>query len=175
MKNVRIVARILHLLSKAIAIVYLLSALYSLFVFAANELFSGFSWIEVTQQGRFTIMYPFTKTPFLLGEYHFEFILMMLIAIAGYGVFGWLLGEVFKVFKQEKLFTENGVQALTVFYLANFIVPVTVLFISFFLEGYFRDLVVFTMLHAVIGVFAYFMASIFNQGVLLQNDQDLTI
>ncbi len=175
MKNVRIIASILFLISRAVAVVYLATAVYAMLVIAINEAFSGISWIEITQQGRFTIMYPFTKTAFLLGEYHGEFMLMMMLGVVGYGVFAWLLSEVFKVFRQEKLFTQQGVHTLTVFYAANFIVPITVLLISLFFEDYIQYLIVFTLLHAVIGVFAYFMASIFNQGLLLQNDQDLTI
>jgi hypothetical protein len=175
MKNVRIISGILFLISRAVAVVYLATAVYAILIITVHEAFSGISWIEITQQGRFTIMYPFTKTPFLLGEYHGEFMLMMMLGVVGYGVFAWLLSEVFKVFRQEKLFTQHGVYALTVFYMANFIVPVSVLLISLFFEEYIRYLIVFTLLHAVIGIFAYFMASIFNQGVLLQNDQDLTI
>ncbi|MBC5773126.1 DUF2975 domain-containing protein [Pontibacter sp. KCTC 32443] len=175
MKNVRIIASILFLISRAVAVVYFVTALYATLVLAANEVFSGISWVETTAQGRFTIMYPFTKTPFLLGEYTFEFILMMMLGVVGYGTFAWLLSEVFKIFKQEKLFTQNGVQTLTIFYMANFIVPTVVLLISLFFEEYIQYLIVFTLLHGVIGIFAYFMASIFNQGVLLQNDQDLTI
>ena len=36
------------------------------------------------------------------------------------------------------------------------------------------DILRITLLHLVIGVFAYFMAAIFKQGVHLQEEQDLT-
>jgi hypothetical protein len=73
------------------------------------------------------------------------------------------------------LFTQYGIGRLKGFYLANLIIPgATILLTSFFTEVDDTS-VIFIALHFILGVFAFFLAAIFRQGVHLQNQQDLII
>jgi hypothetical protein len=178
MKNVKVLSAILHLISKAMAVLYIATACYAALVFLLAKKAGGSPLsplLEIRQPGQFVIMLPFTHTPFLLGDYTTRYILPMLFATAAYGIFAWLLGDVFKVFKQEKLFTRQGVRKLTLFYWVNLVVPPLILILSTFFTDDHRDFLNITILHGIIGIFAFFMASIFNQGVALQDEQDYTL
>lgn len=170
MKSVRLVSKFLFLITRIAATGYFLSFLLSAIAFATN-----WNLNLIDEQRRFEIYYPFTKSPYLLGEFNQGYILMFLLLLGLYAIFFYLAGNVFKVFTYQKLFTTNGILQLKRFYLGNFIFPsLAILFISFF---YHLDspVEIFVMLHALLGVFTYFLAAIFKQGVNLQNEQDLII
>ncbi|MCY1227005.1 hypothetical protein D9M72_392600 [compost metagenome] len=99
----------------------------------------------------------------------------MIAFIALYGIFFWLLGNIFKTFRGKKLFTQQGVRRLSIFYLLNFIVPLPFLIGHIAYSYEVEILVSLSVLHFVLGVFAYFMAVIFKQGLNLQTEQDLYI
>ena len=174
MKNVKVVAAILYYLSRILAIMYLASAAYVLIVLMLAR--SGSSRLfDTSETGRFVIMYPFTQTPFLLGDNTTGFITSMIGLLIGYGIFAWLISNVFKVYLQPRLFTATAVRTLSIFYLFNFIVPLLVILGVTILKGELRDVIIISILHGIIGIFIYFMAAIFKQGVSLQTEQDLTI
>jgi Protein of unknown function (DUF2975) len=176
MKAVRLIANILFYLTRTAAVLYLATTLYTLLVIALAE--AGVSWapIEISGDGGFSIFYPFTKTPFLLGDYNGKYLAMMIVLIGFYGLFLWLLSEVFNAFRQQKLFTPKNVRRLVRFYITNLTVPLPALIITaFFYNEGLRDVTVITFLHLVIGIFAFFMAAIFKQGLVLQEEQDLTL
>lgn len=179
MKTVRFVATILFYLTRILASLYLIS-----FVYSAVVLFLSFqsdvTWnpIVMTADNGFEILYPFTDAPFLLGEYTKLFILEMLLGIGLYGVFLWLLSDVFLAFRQPKLFTSDSVKKLSRFYIVNLTIPGIVFLILSLFSDFSEersDMVMLTVLHFIIGIFIFFMASIFKQGVELQNEQDLYI
>ena len=89
-------------------------------------------------------------------------------------MFLWLLSGVFHAFKQVKLFTAKGVVQLSRFYITNLLVPFLFLLLFLLFRNEMSDLLRIILLHVIIGVFAYFMAAIFKQGLLLQEEQDLT-
>jgi hypothetical protein len=124
----------------------------------------------------FSVFYPFTTAPFLNGDYNLPYIVFyFLLPISLYGLFFLLVSNVFKVFFQPRLFTEYGIGRLKGFYLANLIIPgATILLTSIFTEVD-NASIVFVALHFILGVFAFFLAAIFKQGVHLQNQQDLII
>jgi hypothetical protein len=93
----------------------------------------------------------------------------------GYGVFAWLISDVFKVYLQPVLFTAKAVRKLKVFYLFNFFAPVLFLIGAVLFAEEIKDIVIISILHFIIGIFVFFMAAIFQQGVSLQTEQDLTI
>ena len=171
MHTVKIVARALFWFSRMLAILYL--ALTALSLIALT---TGYGLRLAENQSKFQVLLPFTQQSILLGDYNAAYILNYFLApVALYGCFFWLLGNVFRVFYQQRLFTIQGVRQLRIFYLANFIVPLLVLFLhSFFVEVE-EETMVLTVLHLTIGVFAYFLAAIFRQGLQLQNEQDLYI
>ena len=82
----------------------------------------------------------------------------------------------FSVFKQPKLFTKYGVNRLKWFYLANIFVPIlTILLATIFAKEKEEGLAWGAIIHFFLGVFAFFFAALFKQGLHLQNEQDLYI
>nr|WP_294936958.1 DUF2975 domain-containing protein [uncultured Flavobacterium sp.] len=171
MKLVRIISTILFFLSRILAIAYILTALH-LFVSVVFKL----PTFELMENNRFVIQYPFTEKSFLLGsEYTFSYVTEMVLIIAFYGLFFWLLGNVFQTFRQVPLFTKQGIRNLKLFYITNLVVsPILFGLLSGFSN---EDMPFLAMIvaHAIIGIFAYFLMAIFNEGVGLQNEQDLYI
>lgn len=172
MKNVNIIASILFYITRFVAILYLITTLYSLI-----SILTEWSFITKENDKYFSICYPFTDTPFLNGENHWGYkIFNFLIPIGFYGLFFLLVSNVFNVFKQVKLFTEYGVRQLKYFYLSNiFIPPFTILLAAVFAGDIEEGLEWVAVIHFFLGVFAYFLAAIFKQGLHLQNEQDLYI
>lgn len=171
MKLVKFISLIGYYLTRIISIAYLATALYILCA-AVFKL----SALAVLPNNRFVIYYPFTKKPFLLGSaYSTIYIVEMILLIAFYGVFFWFLSNVFKTFRQKKLFTIQGIKHLKLFYITNLLVsPILFLVLSFYsIEDY--PYVAIIVAHGIIGIFALFIAAIFEQGVNLQQDQDLFI
>jgi hypothetical protein len=92
-----------------------------------------------------------------------------------YGLFFFLAAGTFKVFSKEPLFTQKGVNALSWFYRGNLLVPLLFLVLGSCYVPIEEEGVVLTMVHFVLGIFAYFLAAIFKKGVQLQQEQDLII
>ncbi|HYC27985.1 MAG TPA: DUF2975 domain-containing protein [Chitinophagaceae bacterium] len=169
MKSVRIVANILYYLTRVAAMLYLITAVYCLGVVILGGPIN-------IKDGGFLIYYPFTTTTFLLGDYNSAYLTMMISIISFYGVFLWLLSNVFNTFRQSKLFTSKSVMRLSRFYITNLTVPVISLIAALlFYHDAVSDVLMITFLHLVIGIFAFFMAAIFRQGLVLQEEQDLTL
>jgi hypothetical protein len=171
MKAVKVVSRILFYITRALFMLYFFMAALSLLALTTG-------WgLQLREGGKyFTVYYPFTKTGFLNGDYNTTYIIFYyLLPISLFGLFFLLLGNACKVFYQPKLFTPYGIKQLRVFYLANCIVPAPiVLLISIFGEVE-QAAMLMVALHFTIGIFAFFLAAIFKQGVQLQNEQDLYI
>ncbi|MCW3108985.1 MAG: hypothetical protein JWQ09_3491 [Segetibacter sp.] len=174
MKTVRHTATILFYLSRIMAVIVFVITVYALTVvlLSLNNHSTSLP-IRVLDNGSFQIFYPFTKTPFLLGDYTLSYLLSNLLIIAFYGLFLWLLSDVFHAFKQTRLFTQKGVMQLSRFYITNLVVPLVFLILLAVFGEELLDIFRITLLHLVIGVFAFFMAAIFKQGLLLQEEQDL--
>jgi hypothetical protein len=172
MKNVKLFSAILFNITRIVAILYFLVTIYALISFVTE-------WSYITKDGgeNFVIYYPFTNIPFLLGENNWSYkIFNFLIPLGFYGVFFLLVSNVFNVFKKPKLFTESGVRQLKWFYLANIFAPTIIILLASFFAGHIEDgLELVAVIHFFLGVFAYFLAAIFKQGLNLQNEQDLYI
>jgi Protein of unknown function (DUF2975) len=174
MKTVRFTASILFYLSRVSAVLFLTTGFYAIAVVLLSH-YTSAQWLPITiEQGHFAIFYPFTKKTFLLGDYTASFLFTNLFTIAFYGFFLWLLSDVFRAFRQQKLFTQKGVMRLSRFYVTNLVVPVWFLLLVLLFQNDMTDLIRIMFLHLVIGVFAFFMAAIFKQGLILQEEQDLT-
>ena len=171
MNSVKIVATILFYLTRVLGFGYFAICAYSILA-----LLTGWS-LKIFKEGtKFAICYPFTDTNFLLGEYNISYIMidfvMMLFLV---GLFFWLLSNVFKLFFQPKLFTQNGVTHLKRFYVANMILPTLALVLASIYTEVEELAIFFVVIHFFLGIFAFFLAAIFQQGVNLQNEQDLII
>lgn len=171
MKRVKIVSKILYYLSALLAVVYSGMVLYS-----AICLLSGWNLRAYGAGNYLHILYPFTDKPLMNIDNNLPYILFsFLLPLTLYSLFFWITCGVFRVFFQPKLFTTKNVIRLQRFYGFNLIAPITaVLFAAIFVpvESLIWALVV---VHLLLGVFAYFLAVIFRQGLQLQNEQDLFI
>ncbi|MBX7225103.1 MAG: DUF2975 domain-containing protein [Chitinophagales bacterium] len=172
MKNVKNISAVLFYITKLLAILYLLTAFYSFIVLLTK-------WSFITRENGyfFSVCYPFTETPFLNGENNWAYkIFNFLIPIGLYGGFFLLASNVFNAFRQPKLFTKYGVNQLRWFYSGNLTIPWLVILLSSIFAGKIEEgLVWVAVIHFFLGVFAYFLAVIFKQGLQLQNEQDLFI
>jgi len=171
MNNVKTMARFLFYSTRIVAYLYAAIALHSGIALVTRWSF------RTSENGRhFQILFPFTPTAILNGDNNLHYTLFeFLIPLSLYSLFFFWLSSVFKVFFQPKLFTENAIYRLNRFYLANFIAPGLMLVIVSITDHFEAEALVLVMLHAVIGIFAYFLAAIFKKGVNLQKEQDLII
>ncbi len=175
MQTSRSIARLLKYLSRIGAWLFTAVLLYTTTVLLLSTTSIKHSLpIVISKAGTFTIFYPFTKTPFLLGDYNADYLVSNLSLLTFYTLFLWLLSDVFYAFTQPKIFTIRGVSQLSRFYITNLALPVLFLLLVILFGQALSDMLRISLLHIVIGVFAYFMACIFKQGVVLQEEQDLT-
>lgn len=172
MKPVPIISKILFFCTRLLGLLYLLTATHTAIAFLFKT-----SALSITNEGRkFTIFYPFTQKPFLLGDYNPIYIVFEFTGVLFcYGLFFWLLSGVFNTFSQKKLFTEKGYKSLKWFYLFNLIVPPLALFSFSLFSKIEEPISVIAFLHCIVGIFAFFLAAIFKHGLNLQIEQDLII
>jgi hypothetical protein len=170
MTTVKLIAKLLLHLSRVLALIY-----FATFIYALISLEGHSSSVLLHDADRQFIIYlPFTHIPFLLGFNNpvyvwIEFLPLFIL----YAFFFLLLSYVFEVFAQERLFTYKGYNYLRVFYWANFTVPVMMLLLTEMLSEASFDAWGIVGLHLLLGVFIFFMAAIFKQGLKLQDEQDL--
>lgn len=176
MKTVRITANLLYYATKVAALAALLTAAYGFLVLLLS-LYSDITGLPITihPDNTFIVFFPFTRTPFLAGDHTTAYLITSTGTVALYGLFLWLLSSVFNTFKQPKLFTPTGVLRLRRFYTFNLGIPALCLIVLIILGQEIQDVSIIVFLHIMIGVFAFFMAAIFKQGLLLQEEQDLTL
>ena len=171
MRTTYIVSKILFYVTRFLAIVYFILALYSVLTLS-----TGWSLTFKNSGTYFQVCYPFTNHPLMLGDYNLPYIILDFLApLSLYGLFFLLISNVFKVFFQPKLFTQNGINHLRQFYLDNLLLPGITIFIASIFVPLDNEVSIFIVLHFMLGVFAYFLAAIFKQGLNLQNEQDLFI
>lgn len=170
MKRTKIVAKTLLIVSRLLTIGYSIVTLYAAFCVTTGI------WTGLVDKNLLHVFYPFTRTSFLIAENNTPYILFsFLLPLGLYSIFFWLVSNVFGVFLSPTLFTVQNVVHLKRFYIFNLVAPLLATVTgSFFvpIEGYIIALVV---VHFFLGIFTYFLAEIFNQGIGLQNEQNLFI
>lgn len=172
MNTVKPIAKLLLHISRLLAVVYFITFVYALVTLTFK---SGSLHLSADLK-QFEIFFPSTHTPFLLGFYNGQYIwLEFLPLFILYAVFFLLLSYVFFTFTQHKLFTHKGYNYLRIFYIANFTVPVLMLLLTELLAEASFDAWAIVGFHILLGVFIFFMAAIFEQGLKIQNEQDLII
>jgi len=171
MRQSRNISRILYYLCTVLSLGYGLVFLYSVFC-----LLTGLGVSPYHNKVYLHINYPFTDQPFLNIENNFTYIIFsFLLVLFVYALFFWLSSQVFRVFFQPKLFTESNILHLKKFYIYNIFFPFPLLvFASFFVEV---ETVIWGLAftHFMLGIFCFFLANIFQQGLFLQKEQDLFI
>jgi hypothetical protein len=170
MISVKITAKVLLHLSRLLAFIYFITFVYALLSLEGRSA----SVLLHDANRQFIIYLPFTQIPFLLGFYNpvyiwIEFLPLFIL----YALFFLLLSYVFNVFTRDRLFTHKGYNYLRIFYLANLTIPVIMLFLTELLSEASFDAWGIAGLHLLLGIFIFFMATIFKQGLKLQDEQDL--
>ena len=167
-----------RLISKLVAFLFLLlGAVYGLVsIYALICLFTGWNIVPFNDGTQLNILYPFSAKPFLIldnnGPYIvFSFLLPFLL----YTVFFFLTARMFGVFKRPRLFTIPNHLRLKRFYVFNLLVPPLSIAVAFFFVEIEFIIGVLLVLHLIMGIFVWFVAAIFKQGIQLQNEQDLFI
>jgi len=169
MKKTKIISKILYALTRSLSWIYLAIGLYG-----------TFAWITKTNiqiaDTTTIINYPFTDISFLiLDNDQSYFLFAFLLPVLSYTLFFCLLSNVFKVFYQDKLFTNPNIGHLKRFYLANITLPIVLVAFSSFFIAIEKGIFIIVALHLVLGVFIFIISEIFHQGLSLQNEQDLYI
>ncbi|WP_229738691.1 DUF2975 domain-containing protein [Parapedobacter pyrenivorans] len=170
MKRTKIVAKTLNIASRVLAIGYSATTLYAGFCITTG-IGTG-----LAEENLLHIFYPFTSKPFLIVENTPLYIIFSFFLPLGlYSIFFWLVSNVFGAFLQSPLFTSQNVVHLKRFYGFNLIVPALATVIASFFVPVEDFIIALIALHLILGVFIYFFAEIFNQGIGLQKEQDLYI
>src|SRR3982750_5032995 len=110
MKGVRFISGILFYLARMASLLVVLVTTYATAVLLLYRAHSSFSpSMEVLANGSFRIFFPFTHSPFILGDYTGSFLFSSFFTVAFYGLFLWFLSSVFQAFRETRLFTKKGV------------------------------------------------------------------
>lgn len=174
MKRVRNLAGILFYISRITSWVLIIVGGYVLITILLHV--GGIKGLPIEiNNSYFVILLPFSKQPFLLGDYTAAYLSVSLSVMILYAIFLWLLSAVFKMFKQQKIFIPTSVRHLQNFYRFNFYIPVLYVLCLVIFKLELKDAVVIVLLHLMLSVFIYFMATIFQQGLVLQEEQDQTL
>jgi hypothetical protein len=173
MKFAKLLASTLFYLSRIASLFYGLLGLYVGGVLLLSRVTSNLP-LEI-HDGGFTIFYPFTRTPFFLGDYEQSFIITSLVAIFIYALFLWWLGEVFNAFRGVRLFTRQNVLRLWRFCMLNLAAPVLAILLLVIIGQSYSNAIMIALLHILLGVFTFFIVTIFKQGLELQEEQDLIL
>ncbi len=171
MNSVKIISKILYYITRIVAWIYFIIFSHSTFALATGV---GLN-IDMVKK-RFGIILPFTEKNYLLGIYQWYYIIFgFLLVMFLYGLFFWLLSNFFKGFLQKRLFTEANINNLKWFYWGNLLVPTIVFLIFVTYENVESEAFALIILHAVVGILAFYIAAIFQHGLSLQKEQDLFI
>lgn len=169
MQKTKLISKILFFITRILAWLYLIIGIYG-----------AFSWITQTnlqlENHQAIINYPFTNSSFLILDSNTPYLVFsFMLPVLFYALFFGLLSNVFKVFYGGKLFTLENVQHLKWFYILNVFLPILLVFFSSFFIEIEKGIFIILALHLFLGIFLFIMSEIFNQGLTLQNDQDLYI
>ena len=161
MKKVQLISKILHFVCRVLLVLYGLTFLHALIAIVFKT-----SSLNIIEEGkRFEIYYPLCKVSFLIGYFEKGYIIFGFLMILGlYAFFFNLLGNFFKAFSSKKLFIEQNHKYMIWFSYANLGLPILAIILASFSFPITREIQVLGALHVLLGVFAYFLSAIFNQG-----------
>ncbi|MDG3583146.1 DUF2975 domain-containing protein [Galbibacter pacificus] len=169
MKKTNIISKILYAVTRVLAWLYFFTAIYG---FICSVTKTNIKPVA----GQTIIEYPFTDVPFLILNNSTPYLVFsFLLPTLAYALFFWLLSNVFQVFYQQKLFTVANIAHLKRFYAINLFLPILLVIISSFFTEIEREIYMIIALHMFLGIFIFIISEIFQQGLDLQNEQDLYI
>lgn len=127
--------------------------------------------------GQFQIALPFLPETYIKGYYESNIIVTIVVAMLFFSVFFYLLSNILKTFKAEKLFSKKAIKQLNYFAILNLAVaPILFIVIDFIIMERPRIGNIYNyLLTFLLGIFLLFIAAIFNRGYQVQSENDLTI
>lgn len=170
-KKSKSIARIVYFISRVLALIYFFVLGYSLLC-----LITGVQ-MKISDNGQIaSILYPFSENPIFHLENHKAYLILgFVLPLFLYAFFFLATSNVFKIFTLDRLFTKENIKYLRLFYAINLFLPLPITILcSFFIEIP-NGLWMLSLVHFILGVFIYFLAEIFTQGIGLQDEQDLYI
>lgn len=126
---------------------------------------------------QFQIALPFFPETFIKGFYRENIIVTITLTMLFFVFFFYVLSNILKTFKANKLFTYKAIKQLNYFAILNLIVgPILYLLIHFVImrKSSFSD-IYNLFLSLILGVFVLFIIAVFKRGYNVQNENDLTI
>ncbi|MFC5046125.1 DUF2975 domain-containing protein [Aquimarina hainanensis] len=169
MKKTKFISKTLYVVTSLLAFLYFVTTAYAI---GCKTL--GIN-IHYTQKQE-VIEYPFTDIPFLLLHDTWRYwIFSFLIPLLFYTLFFFFLSNVFKVFFQPRIFTKSNIIHLKRFYWHNLFASIILMFIAYLFVELETPVFIIVSLHIFLGIFVFILSEIFNQGLHLQNEQDLYI
>ncbi|WP_424371962.1 DUF2975 domain-containing protein [Muriicola sp.] len=113
---------------------------------------------------------------FIKGFYETNIILTITLAMLFFAIFFYLLSNILKTFKAEKLFTQKAIKQLYYFAILNLFIGPSLYFVIHFImkKSSFND-AHNLILSLLLGVFVLFIRAVFKRGFNVQNENDLTI
>lgn len=130
-----------------------------------------------TVDGQFQIALPLLPETYIKGFFDSKIVITITLAMLFFCVFFYLLSNILKTFKDRKLFTKKAIKHLKYFAFLNLVVaPILFIVIDFIIIGRPHIGNIYNyLLTFLLGIFLLFIAAIFNQGYLVQSENDLTI
>lgn len=154
-----------------------ISIVLLLIFIAVSLIFKNYS---IGSNNEISIGIPLTET-FIKGDLNqftiTFFILSIAIFLLYYGLFFYLLRSIFKVFSREKvIFTNKTISYIKNFgWLNTFLPPLGIIIAYFITSKIDFEIIMQGGLLMALGIFSFFIAAIFNEGIALQEENDLTI
>ncbi|MFO7978113.1 MAG: hypothetical protein R6U64_05585 [Bacteroidales bacterium] len=171
MQTSKSIATILYWASRLLAVVYALLFLYSAFCLMAGVC------VKESSDGTFMhILVPFSDARLMNIDNNLPYkIFSFLVPLGLYTLFFYLTANVLQVFAQNRFFTRKNLKHLVCFYRGNLFIPLPVAFLSSFFVEVTLSVWMLVFVHFISGIFVYFMAQIFYQGLGLEDERDLII
>ena len=126
---------------------------------------------------QFQIALPLLKDTYIKGFYESNIIITITLVMVFFATFFYILSNILKTFKAQKLFTEKTVKQLGKFAILNLLIGPVLYFIIHFVimkKSGFSD-IYNLFLSLLLGVFVLFIQAVFKQAHRVQNENDLTI
>lgn len=131
---------------------------------------------SVDMNNEFSMGIPFTDS-FIRSEFSFTILMGLKIFMLYYGIFFYLLRTIFKAFSQNNvIFTKKTIDYIKKFAWLNLLLPPLGIIAAYFIKsGVDFETIMQGGLLILLGIFSLFVVAVFKEGIILQQETDLTI
>jgi len=135
-----------------------------------------FNTLTISSDNQFSISIPFTGS-LIQGEYNTAIFVALIAFMMFYGIFFYLLRAIFKAFSHEKvIFTKKTINRIRQFAWLNIFLPPLGIIAVYFIRNWIDfETIMQGGLLVLLGIFSLFVIAVFKEGIILQEETDLTI